>query len=99
MDVKAKKRTRQEKEEKEALAFIMAGEGWFKGRDYNGMLISRMQAEDMLADDKSEAGERLQHIQDLSDQELSEEKKLPDEIIPGTNKEKAGEGDTGFAKR
>ena len=53
----------------------------------------------MLADDKSEAGERLQHIQDLSDQELSEEKKLPDEIIPGTNKEKAGEGDTGFAKR
>ena len=44
-----------------------------------------------MVDNKSEAGERPQHNQDWSNKELSEEKKLPDEIIPGANKEKAGE--------
>ena len=65
-DIKAKQRARQEEEE-EALAFIMAGEDRFEFFYYNGVPISWEQAEDMLAKDKSEAGELQQHDQDLSD--------------------------------
>ena len=50
------------------------GEGLFEGLGCNGVLISQVQAEDILADDKSEAEEQQQYIQDLSKELESEYK-------------------------